>query len=148
MDLAIYGLVGILGLAIVLLVGYGITWLIFGRRFYGEETTVKAKVVATAFHPEHNTTNVSPIIGSNGGVSMMVSSQHEDEEDIVLLRSEATGRIKIDNADLLDAVSQGEEVELTYREVYTYWSWDSSKKTFEEYQAVSVKSKSGEVVDL
>lgn len=140
----VYGLVAV----VAVLCLYGIAWLIFGRKEYSEDKTTIAKVLATTYQPHRTHTHLGTTMGANGQLGTTLLVEDEEEEDIVLLRSNETGRITIDNADLLDTVMQGEEVELVYKEKYTYWAWDKGKKSFDSYIPLLVKTKSGEEIKL
>jgi hypothetical protein len=134
--------------AVSLLCLYGLAWLCFGRSELSEEKTVSAKVVATKFQPHREGGHFATGVGTNGQFNTMYVDDSEDEQDIVLLRSVETGRIEIDNPDLLDNVKQGEEVQLTYQEKYTYWSWKPYEKSFSCYVPVSVKTSKGEEIKV
>jgi hypothetical protein len=125
---------------------YFLTWLIFGRSSYSLEKTVTARVVGTSFHPEQTTVSVASFAGARCGTAVV--TQHHDEEDIVLLRSKETGRISINNADLLDCVKHDEDVELTYKEKYFFWTWSRENRTFEEYVPTKVRVQDGTEIDL
>lgn len=131
-----------------LLFGWLLFWLAFNRNFYSEEKTTTAKVVKTSFVPEHGGTHVVPIFGANGQFSTAMTSDHEDEQDIVVLRSKEIGRLEFDNAELLELVEKGEDVEVTYQEKYTYWTWSPYEKKFDEYVAVRVKTKDGTEIEV
>lgn len=130
-----------------LLAGYFVLWLLFNRSFYSEEKTTKAKVVKTSFVPEHGGTHVVPVFGS-GGFQTALTDDHEDEQDIVVLRSKEIGRIELDNAELLETVEKGDEVDLTYQEKYTYWTWNPSEKSFSDYVTLRVTTKDGTEIAL
>lgn len=141
-------ILGLIAAAAILLCLYGIAWLLFSRSELSEDKIVNAKVVATRYQPHRTHTHVGTTVGANGQIGTTVLVEDDEEEDIVLLRSAATGRIKIDNADLLDTVMQGEEVELTYKEKYTYWTWNRNNKSFDSYVPVLVKTKNGDQIKL
>lgn len=125
---------------------YGLVWLLCSRKSHSEDKVARAKVVATTFHPETTHTSVGPTFGANGsGMAMMTTT--EDEEDLVLLHSKETGRVTIDNADLMDAVTPGEEVTLTYREKFTFWCWSPEKKKFSGFEPVAVTVSHGEKIE-
>ena len=138
----------ILLLIVAALMIYGLVYLLFHRKTYSEEKTTKGKVVKTSFVPEHGGTHVSPIVTGNGTVGMVATSDYEDEQDIVVIKTEDIGRITIDNSELLENVEKGDIVHLDYQEEYGYWVWNPLKKSFNDYVPFKAKTKDGTEVDL
>lgn len=141
-------LVDVLILGIAVLCLYGIAYLLFNRSTYSEEKTTTGKVVKVSFVPEHGGTHVVPVFSGNGTFSTAITDDHEEEQDIVVLKSDDIGRLEIDSAELLESVEKGDLLSLTYQEKYTHWIWNTSKKTFDEYVPVKVKTKDGTEINV
>lgn len=135
-------------IAVALLCLYGIAYLLFNRSTYSEEKTTNAKVVKISFVPEHGGTHVVPVFSGNGTFSTAITDDHEDEQDIVVVKSEDIGRLEIDNAELLESVEKGDLLSLTYQEKYTHWIWSPYEKTFSSYVPVKIKTKDGTEISV
>lgn len=87
--------------------------------------TKQMTVVSLSYTPSRTSTGVGPVIGGNGGVTVLTSTT--SESNVVVLRGDHE-TLRIDDRQLFDAVTPGEKVAVKYFDVWRRWVF--TQKTF------------------